>query len=218
MSQPLGLLTAATQLALTSLIIKPHRALGSMSLQVTLEESHQDDLEITDHPIEKGAAISDHAFKRPAEVTIKGAWSASPADSGLIDGVIGGLSATISGAKTLLSGKPPTTMVDTYAQLLALQKNVVPFDIYTGKRKYSNMLIRSLSVSTDKSTENCLMITAVCREVLLVSTQVLAYAVPVTNQADPGATASPVASGTKNLTLNYSFSVGNAGRGSINPP
>lgn len=199
MSATTGLVTAGLQQGISSLLVKPKRAVGPMSLQVTISENHEDEMEITDHPIEQGAIISDHAYKRPAVVTIQGAWSLSPSQAGLIDGVIGGVKATISGVKQILSGKAPDGMTDIYTRLLKLQKEAIPFDIYTGKRKYSNMLIRGLTVSTDKLTENCLMVTIVCREVQIVNTRVLVVTSDKTKMATPSANASPTPSGVRSL-------------------
>jgi len=229
MSQAVGVIGNVVQLGLDSILIRPKRALGPMAMQVTVEEHHQDDLEITDHPIEQGAQISDHAFKRPAEVVIRAAWSVSPSNSGLIDGIIGGVKATIlypaspafgpvppKYAQTF--GQAPKTMAEIYAQLLKLQRDVVPFDIYTGKRKYSNMLIRSLSVTTDKTTENSLVATITCREILIASTSIISTSVDVTRQKFPEQTASPSATGIKSLQPGGGFSGAGAGRGVVNPP
>jgi hypothetical protein len=38
---------------------------------VVVSEKHSDTLEITEHPVETGAAISDHAYKRPSEVVME---------------------------------------------------------------------------------------------------------------------------------------------------
>ena len=205
MSFSTGIITSAATLALDTLIVRPRRSIGPLVMQVTLEERHQDDIEITDHPIEQGAIVSDHAFKRPAEVTIVGAWSSSPSLSGLIDGVVGGLKATVDGVTSILSGQAPHTLGDIYDTLIKLQKNVIPFDIYTGKRRYTNMLIRSLSVNTDKTSENSLMVTMVCREIQTVSTSVLTVPADATRHLNPSSTVTPVSSGTKSLLPADSF-------------
>lgn len=217
MTAAVGILTTALQFGLDSLLIKPARALGPMVLQVTLEENHDDELEITDHPVEKGAIISDHAFKRPCQVVIRGSWSNSPSLAGLIDGVLGGLKATVVGGQALLSGKAATNVIDTYTKLLKLQSGAVPFDIYTGKRKYSNMLIRSINVTTNKQTENELAATIVCREVILVSTSLVTVPTDASKQANPGSTAAPTSAGTRALLDGTNYSNAGAGRGFVNP-
>lgn len=104
MSQLTGILTAAATLGLESIEITPTRFIGPFVAQVTLEENHVDDLEITDSPVETGARISDHAYLRPAEVTIHCSWSTSPSASGAASGITGAISGTIGAARGLLNG------------------------------------------------------------------------------------------------------------------
>jgi len=73
MSSPVGFALPALAIGLGALYIKPKRGFffaaesgvpaKSLTPQVTIEEVHHDDLEITEHPVERGAAIGDHAFK-----------------------------------------------------------------------------------------------------------------------------------------------------------
>lgn len=199
MSLITGLLTAGAQYGLESILIKPKRSIGGIVAQVTLEEVHTDEIEITDHPVEQGAVISDHAFKRPAEVVIKCGWSNSPSVSGLIDGVVAGASATVKGVQSLIGGTESEQILDVYNRLLILQSSRVPFDLYTGKRVYQNMMLRSVRVDNDKATENALMVTATLREVNIVSTQIVTVSAPPERQASPASTQAPTNAGSKAL-------------------
>lgn len=179
--------SAALQLGLQSILIRPHRALGAYSMQVVIEENHQDDLDITEHPVQQGATISDHATKRPSTVTITGGWSDSPAVEGYLAGVVSGGRETARAA-SLLSGNAPTQARDMYDKLLALQSQRIPFDAYTGKRKYTSMLIKSLSTKTSSESEHALIVTAVLQEVIIVSTTTTTL-----TSAPPSAHAVPLA-------------------------
>ncbi|STL39876.1 bacteriophage protein [Escherichia coli] len=64
----------------------------------------------------------------------------------------------------------------TYQELLDLQESRIPFDVVTGKRLYSNMLIRALEVTTDKTTENVLSAVLTLREVIISRTQQITVA------------------------------------------
>lgn len=153
---------------------------------VPFEEHHQDVLEITDHPIEQGAKVSDHAFKQPSKVTIKFGFSNSS---------MGGT----SGASH--SGSASGQVAAIYQALLGLQASREPFEIMTGKRLYQNMLMVELSVDTDKQTEHALMVTAVFKEVILVTTSTVKVAkAPASEQADPATTQSTESTGSKQLT------------------
>ncbi|WP_197672692.1 phage baseplate protein [Burkholderia sp. PAMC 28687] len=141
---------------------------------LVVEETHVDELTITSHPVERGAAITDHAFKRPSEVTVRYGWSNS---SGFFD-----------------IGSPSPD--DVYKQLLALQESRVPFDMVTGKRMYQNMLIKTLAVTTDAATENSLMVVATLQQIIIVQTSTVTLQ-PTDVQASPEKTASTANSGTK---------------------
>lgn len=166
--------------------IHPQRALGPIVAQAVLEEKHSDELQITDHPVEQGAQISDHAFKRPAEVTLRYGWSPSTLSSAL--GSINVLSPNLLGGN----------LKDIYQKLLDLQISRVPFTILTGKRQYSNMLIKSISETTDEKTENVLVVSITCREVLIVQTQVTVLPAQA-KQAAPKKTAQTAQKGVKQL-------------------
>lgn len=145
----------------------PRRAIGPFSATVTLEESSSDELEITQHPVQQGAAITDHAYVKPTSLSIKAMWDDSD--------------------------RPLT---ETYALLRGLQASRQPFDIVTGKRVYQNMLFKSLSVTTDQYTENVLSVSADFVEVFITSLQVVSVP-PRAQQADPGATGATENAGQK---------------------
>lgn len=195
-----GVFTAAVQLGVEAVLVKPKRRIGAFEAHVTLREVHHDDLEITDQPVEQGASISDHAYKRPSELTIECAWSDSPPNVGLINGLVGAVTGTIGGVNAIISGNSLDQVRDIYQKLLALQASREPFDVLTGKRNYKNMLIRSLMVETDKESENVLRVTATLREVLIAQVQVLTISAPPQEQAAPQSTQPPAEKGVKQLT------------------
>ncbi|PKF31923.1 phage baseplate protein [Acinetobacter proteolyticus] len=156
------------------------RTIMGLFADVTVEEKHKDELKVTEHPTEVGAAISDHAFKEPPEVTMKVGWSES---AGTLNGFLG---------DTVLGGNTSLTIV--YQTLLQLQEQALPLIISTGKRLYTNMLIKSLGCTTDLQTENVLMIDITFKKVLMVSTKMSVIAIE--NQANPEATASVSDGGT----------------------
>ena len=156
--------------------------IGAIYIDATLEETSIDELQITEHPVEFGAAITDHSFKRPVEVVLKCGWSDASlfAAGSIVANAIS--SGSLSG---LFSGSDYVSGV--YSQLLALQETRTPFTITTGSRQYVNMLIANLVRVRDKSTANALMVTATCRQIIIVQTQ--ATTLPAkANQANPSST------------------------------
>lgn len=156
--------------SLLGLLITPQRSIGTIYPDVTLREIGRDDMVVTDHPVEKGAPISDHAFMRPVAVELTYTWSDSTAG---YEGY----------AKEI------------YESLLQLQKERKPLDISTGKRLYSNMLITSLQQNTDVVNEFALLVQCECREVIIAETQTVQGA-PQKDQAEPKATAATQNTGT----------------------
>jgi hypothetical protein len=198
MSLALGAVSALGEIGLQSILVRPKRAIGDFTAYVVLEEEHRDELEITEHPVEQGAAIADHAFKRPAEVTIHCGFSNSPANSSLLAGVASLLN-TPQLVSSMLQSNSESQVRDIYSKLLQLQQSRVPVDIYTGKRIYKNMLLRSLTTSTSRQTENSLLLKVVARQVIIVQTQTVQVAAPMSNQRFPQSTTPTRDSGTKQL-------------------
>lgn len=158
---------AASVLGFLSPLLFLQRNIGGFIADVTISEHHTDEMAITENPVERGADITDHAYKRPSSVVIRAGWSNSS------------LSALIN----------PFYVQTIYAQFLALQRSAQPFSITTGKRVYDNMLIRRMTVETDEKSENALLATFECQEILLADTQVVTSA-PASSMKDPESTSS----------------------------
>jgi hypothetical protein len=169
---------------------------GPILAQATVEEAHHDEMEIVDHPIENGAAITDHAFKRPAEVTLRLAWSNSPNTLG----------PAASGAT--LAGTSRSQVAAIYEQLRYLQAERILCTLYTGKRGYDNMLLKSLAETTNSQTENALFIVATFRQLIIVSTSVVQLSAPANAQRFPTQTQPTASLGAKALQAATNYSLG----------
>jgi len=156
---------------------KPQRNIGGIVMDVTIEEVGTDDNVITEHPVEQGAPISDHAYNKPVRLVIRaGASNSSAAADG-----------------------DPFYAQEVYDKLLSLKQSLGLFNIVTGKRSYSNMLFESLVQTTDQTSEYALAITANFRELILVQTEATAVP-PVAQQAQPQSTNPPSDQGNRQLT------------------
>jgi len=116
------------------------RAIGPFTGFVCMSEDSTDVLEITQHPVQRGAAITDHAYMQPSTVSIRFIYTPSLA----------------------------TPLTQTYSELLDLQSSREPFTIVTGKRVYKDMLFKSISVATDVTKENVLSVIGDFQQVILV--------------------------------------------------
>lgn len=118
--------------------------------QVTVEEDGDDELMITEHPVQASAQITDHAFKRPSELRLRMGWSSAYlADNG-----------------------SDTSQI--YGDLLRLQAGRIPFVVYTGKRVYQNMLVAGLRTHTDEKMEFSFVADIHLKEIVLVNTSIVA--------------------------------------------
>lgn len=128
----------------TVAIIPQQRSIGGIVAQVTVREAMRDDYVITDHPVQDGSIISDHAYRRPAEIEIEVGWD---------------------GTQALPS--------DVYSTLRKLQEERQPFTISTDRRQYDSMLITSIATVTDQRTAYSFLAIVRCRQIITVSTQLV---------------------------------------------
>lgn len=147
---------------LSTLFQQQSRKIGIMVPSVVVSEKHSDTLEITEHPVEKpttsGAGfVADHAYRRPSEVVMEVGFAGGGSLLDLLDTSNIGISL----------GMSPK---EVYASFLEMQRNRELLDVITGKRQYSNMLLRTIEVTTDKTTENVLSAVLTLRELILTST------------------------------------------------
>lgn len=162
-----------------SLLFNNKRSIMGLFADVVIEENHTDKMIITEHPVEKGAPISDHCYSAPAEVAMKIGWSES---AGKLNKLLG---------KTFIGGN--LSLIAVYEALRALRGHLLV--ISTGKRLYTNMLIETLQVTTDLTSENALMVAINFKKVNIATTK--ETTVQVDEQADPAATGTIQEGGTK---------------------
>jgi hypothetical protein len=145
----LALASALEAASLIGIFSGSNRSIGPIIPGIVIEEDHEDTLTITEHPVEQGAAITDHAFKNPSSVTIQCMWSNTQAS--LFDF-----------SESYVQG--------IYQQLIALQNGRQPITIVTGKRMYQNMLLESITTQTTNESAYSLPVTLECKQIIIVQT------------------------------------------------
>lgn len=128
------------------------RQIGPIQAQLVVSEETSDVLTITKQPVQQGASITDHAYMEPTTLSMV----IMQQDTSLI----GGLLSTFTGNGGLSQ---------IYQQFLDLQSSRQPFNVVTPKRIYKNMLMSTLGVTTDKTTENILSLRLSFQQILLVN-------------------------------------------------
>ncbi len=144
---------------------------------ITISESSTDTLQITKQPVQKGATISDHAFKEPTllSMTIQfkpGILSGAETGGSLLDigsQFVSGLASAAGDIIGAGKGSSASALGKIYKKLLDLQASRLPFTVTTPKRIYKNNLFASLGVTTDKKSENILAVLATFQEVIIVN-------------------------------------------------
>jgi len=159
-------------MAITELIFgKPTRAkIGTVTMDCSVSETHLDEVEITDHPVEVGSDISDHIRKRPVSLELNGIVTNTP---------VVFLASLLAESPLDYDFAPSFDRVNTaYEELRRIQSDGDLVDVVTSLREYKNMAIQSLSVSRDAATGNVLNATISLREVALAKSLAVDLPVP----------------------------------------
>ena len=146
-----------------TLLMQSKRKIGLLVPNVVMKESHTDKLNVTTHPVEAGATIADHAYLSPAELTMEVGFSGGGSLVDFMDTTQFGVQASLSPA-------------ESYQNLRELMTSRQPLTVVTGKRLYNNMLITSISVTTDASTEHVLFASLGLTELMITQTRTLSSA------------------------------------------
>jgi hypothetical protein len=123
---------------------------GGWFFDAFLRMDHTSKLKITEHPVQTGAAITDHAFLEPATLTMEIGMT-DVAESIIPGQFTGGWSRSVT----------------AYQLLLELQKQRIPVQILTRLKLYKNMLIEVISVPDDYKTLYGLKATVAFKEILI---------------------------------------------------
>ena len=118
-----------------------------------LKLNHERRLAITDHPVEEGANIADHAYLKQKVVSIEIGMSDVCTD--FIDGQF---------------AQGFTRSVSAFETLERLQAEREPISIHSRLATYENMLIENITAPDDYLTKNGLKATVFFREMIIAKT------------------------------------------------
>lgn len=173
------------------------QAVTTIGGYVAILEEHKDELEITRHPVEQGAVISDHAFKLPISLTMQLGWSPSSLASSGLPSLLGILPIpSLAG----FFGSGNNSLIDAvYQQFLTLQAQRALVTVYTGKRILPNMLPKLVVERTTEATENALVLTVNFEQIIIANVKSVQVPTNPNAQAAPQDTTPTVPQGQQSL-------------------
>jgi len=130
---------------MTTLLFEPKRKgkIGTLELDVVLEEQHNYDAAVTQYPIETGESISDHVNLNPIRLTMRGFITQTPVQ--------------LLNLSTILGDDLIQTAFD---KLIEIRDNKDVVDVVSGLKVYSDMIMNRLSIPRDNRTGQSLQFTA----------------------------------------------------------
>jgi len=154
--------------------------LDVINIDATLSEVHTAEVELTQHPVETGADITDHARQKPREIRIDGFVTNTPFDSDVVGPATMALALLARGANTLgiQTDLNPLTggsaiIRDAFDKFQLLYQYAAPCQIFTPYRQYQNMVMVSFQSNREQKNGDALRFTATFREVNFVSSQMV---------------------------------------------
>lgn len=133
-------------------------------IDAALSEDHDFEAEVTEFPVEEGAAVTDHVRLKPIVVTVKGCVSDTP----------------IGSVAELREGSNLKPSEEALVVLQATYEAKEPVTIETSIKTYENMILESLSIPQDGETGDALLFTATFRQIVIeANKRVIIRAVPI---------------------------------------
>ena len=126
-----------------------------LRFDASIEEEHKVSVDITDHPVEDGAAMSDHRVKRPIEFTLTAIVTNTPPALGAI----------------FRYANVATRDVDTWEILNTIAQNKALLTVVTTLKTYENMVIKEMSAPRTAALGNSLEVTITFREAFVAESE-----------------------------------------------
>lgn len=124
----------------------------------SITENFNKTAQVTDHPVEDGADVTDHIRRLPEEIEIRGWVSNDP---------------ILFLASLRIGPAPRNRAEDAYEELRRIMDEGQLVRVVTQLRNFENMALTSISVSRDKDTGRILDATIGLREIVIATTEVV---------------------------------------------
>jgi hypothetical protein len=175
------------------------RNINGLVIDAVLEERERHELVVTEHPVElrttagssgdqiKTAAVADHAYELPTSYTMTGIIADQPVHPlGALKPLTqsSGLAETLSRYAKGIAGAGATRSRAGYEILLDLFQSQQVFEIQTELTLLEDMLITSISTTTDKLSESAVFFEATLRRIDFAVPAVTDNGTTVSNTSD----------------------------------
>lgn len=159
---------------MTSLFNTPYQVVISsddsqIAFDATVSERHEGKMTITEHPVEKGANVADHAQREPDVIDINGIVSNHP----ILLNFVEDLQPIVPG------GDPENRAQDAFDEFTRLKDTAALLSVATEIRDYTDMMIQSVSVTRDAPRRHILDMGLTLREFRRASVESIAAPEPV---------------------------------------
>lgn len=131
--------------------------IDALELDAMLVSEHVVENEITQHPVEVGADVTDHVRPKPDRLTIEGIVSATPVQFG--------------GNARVGLGYDDNRVADAYQTLLTLRASAKLVSVVTRRASFDSYVIESIRFAEDAKSSRMLRFVAQLREIRTVESQ-----------------------------------------------
>lgn len=161
---------------------------GGFFFDAFLSMQHQSTVTITQHPVETGAAISDHAYSNPAQLSMQigmsdvivplndqfggSSWGQLSLETQtLFNDTWGVENGQARWTQENAANNPVSRSVTAFQILRQLQDSRLPFQIVTRLYTYQNMLVESLIAPEDNTLAFAMKATVTFREIFVATVE-----------------------------------------------
>lgn len=130
-------------------------SIGRCLFDAVFSINHSQNITITQHPVQSGAAVADHAFLEPDEVVL---------DVGMTD---------VATSLDTIAGSAKNRSVVAYEMLRSLAQAREPLDLTTRLFSYKNMMITSIAVDDDFHTMHALRASISLQQIRIVQVAII---------------------------------------------
>lgn len=123
-------------------------SIDGLEFDICESETHRSSAQVTSHPVEEGADISDHIIGLPDELELQLRVSNTPI-------------VTVEDAENVTPGRAEAA----YYSLLDLKRARETVGVITSLRRYEDMAIVSVAVTRNATTGQCVTVTVALREI-----------------------------------------------------